>query len=165
MATNQKTLDDAFYETLKDVYFAERQILKGLKKSVKAAEREQLKQAFQTHYDQTTQQIERIQEIFGLIGKPARGKTCEAIQGIMAEMEEDLEDFGDTPAGDAVLIGCAQAIEHYEIARYGLLRTWALRLGLKDAAKLLNETLQEEKQTDELLTKIAEAASATAEPT
>lgn len=101
-------------------------------------------------------QVERLGQVFEIIGKPARGKTCEAMQGIVAEMEEDLEDFGGSPAGDAVLIGCAQAAEHYEISRYGTLKTWASQLGHEDAAKLLDETLQEEKQTDEKLTQIAE---------
>ncbi|MFE1599676.1 YciE/YciF ferroxidase family protein [Methylobacterium sp. ID0610] len=156
MATKPKTLQDAFYETLKDVYYAERQSVRALKKSAKAAEHEELRQAFETHAEESANQVERLQQVFEIIGKPARGKTCEAMQGLTAEMEEDLEDFGDSPAADAVLAACAQAVEHYEIARYGTLKTWATQLGYTDAAKLLDETLQEEKKTDALLTRLAE---------
>ena len=156
MAAKEKTLHDAFYETLKDVYYAERQSVKALKKSAKAAESDELRQAFEKHGEESAVQVERLQQVFEILGKPARAKTCEAMQGLTSEMEEDLEDFEGSPAADAVLIGCAQAVEHYEIARYGTLKTWATQLGLADAAKLLDETLQEEKRTDLLLTKIAE---------
>jgi len=156
MAAKEKTLHDAFYETLKDVYYAEKQSVKALKKSAKAAEHDELRQAFETHAEESAHQVERLQQVFEIIGKPARAKTCEAMQGITSEMEEDLEDFGDSPAADAVLAACAQAVEHYEIARYGTLKTWASQLGYEDAAKLLDETLQEEKKTDELLSQIAE---------
>ena len=153
----EKTLTDAFHETLKDVYFAEKKAVRALAKSAKAAKSPDLKQAFEDHREESTGQVERLEKVFEIIGKPARAKTCEAMQGIYAEMEEDLEDFGDTEAGDAVLIGCAQAIEHYEIARYGTLKAWAMQLGQQDAAKLLDETLQEEKAADERLSKIAES--------
>ena len=156
MATKQKTLHDAFYETLKDVYYAEKQSVKALKKSAKAAEHDELRQAFETHAEESATQVERLQQVFEIIGKPARAKTCEAMQGITSEMEEDMDDFGDSPAADAVLAACAQAVEHYEIARYGTLKTWAAQLGYNDAAKLLDETLQEEKKTDQLLSQIAE---------
>lgn len=156
MANKQKTLQDAFYETLKDVYYAEKQSVRALKKSAKAAQHDELRQAFETHAEESAGQVERLQQVFEIIGKPARAKTCEAMQGLTSEMEEDLEDFGDSPAADAVLAGCAQAVEHYEIARYGTLKTWANQLGYDDAAKLLDETLQEEKKTDQLLTEIAE---------
>jgi ferritin-like metal-binding protein YciE len=162
MATKEKTLDDAFYETLKDVYYAEKQSVKALKKSAKAAEHDDLKQAFIAHGEESAVQVERLQQVFELIGKPARAKTCEAMQGITSEMEEDLEDFGGTPAGDAVLAACAQAVEHYEISRYGTLKTWATQLGHADAAKLLDETLQEEKKADALLSKIAQKLNASA---
>lgn len=155
MAAKPKTLQDAFYETLKDVYYAEKQSVRALKKSAKAAEHEDLKRAFETHAEESANQVERLQQVFEIIGKPQRSKTCEAMQGLTSEMEEDLEDFGDSPAADAVLVGCAQALEHYEIARYGTLKTWASQLGHEDAAKLLDETLQEEKKTDELLSQIA----------
>jgi ferritin-like metal-binding protein YciE len=160
MATKQKTLQDAFYETLKDVYYAEKQSVRALKKAAKAAQHDELRQAFETHAEESAGQVERLQQVFEIVGKPARAKTCEAMQGLTSEMEEDLEDFGGGPAADAVLAGCAQAVEHYEIARYGTLKTWASQLGYEDAAKLLDETLQEEKKTDELLTQIAERINA-----
>lgn len=156
MASKEKTLDDAFYETLKDVFYAEKQSVRALGKAAKNAKSDELKQAFEQHREESSNQVERLTQIFELLGKAARGKTCEASQGLTAEMDEDLEDFGDGPAGDAVLIGSAQALEHYEIARYGTLKTWATQLGLQDAARLLDETLQEEKKTDELLSRIAE---------
>lgn len=155
----EKTLSDAFYEMLKDVYFAEKASVRALKKAAKAAQLPELKQAFETHAEESQAQVERLNQVFETIGKAARSKTCEAIQGLQAEMEEDLDDFGDTSAGDAVLIGAAQAIEHYEIARYGTLKTWAGQLGLQDAAQLLDQTLSEEKKTDELLTQIAESSA------
>jgi ferritin-like metal-binding protein YciE len=151
-----KTLHDAFYETLKDVYYAEKQSVRALKKSVKVAQHDELRSAFETHAEESAEQVERLQQVFEIIGKPARAKTCEAMQGITSEMEEDLEDFGESPAADAVLVGCAQAVEHYEIARYGTLKTWARQLGYEDAAKLLEQTLEEEKKTDALLSEIAE---------
>ncbi|CAP57464.1 YciE/YciF ferroxidase family protein [Gluconacetobacter diazotrophicus] len=159
MATQDKTLSDAFYETLKDIYFAEKQILKALRRSVHAAQAPDLKKAFETHATETATHVERLNDVFGIIGRAPRAKTCEATQGILAEMEEDLEEFGSTKAADAVLIGSAQAIEHYEIARYGTLRAWAADLGLDDAEKLLAETLEEEKRTDALLSEIAERES------
>lgn len=152
----EKDLHDAFYETLKDVYFAEKQSVKACKKSAKSAKAAELKTAFQEHAETSAHQVERLEQVFEIIGKAPRAKTCEAMTGIVSEMEEDLEEFGGTPAGDAVLIGCAQAVEHYEIARYGMLKTWATHLGLKDAVKLLDATLAEEKRTDEALTKLAE---------
>lgn len=155
MAAKIKKLEDAFYETLKDVFFAEKQSVKALKKSARAAESQELKEAFETHAEESARQVERLQQVFEILGKPTRSKTCEAMQGLTSEMEQDLEDFAGSPAADGVLIGCAQAIEHYEIARYGTLKTWAAQLGLEDAMNLLDETLQEEKKTDELLTEIA----------
>jgi ferritin-like metal-binding protein YciE len=155
----EKTLNDAFYETLKDVYYAEKQSVRALKKSAKAAQAPALKQAFTTHAEESAVQVERLVQVFESIEKAPRAKTCEAMQGLTAEMEEDLGDFGGTEAGDDVLIGCAQAIEHYEIARYGLLRTWAAKLGYSEAEALLAETLEEEKKTDALLTQIAEGTA------
>ena len=154
-----KTLSDAFYETLKDVYYAEKQSVRALTRSAKAATAPELKQAFETHRDESAGQVERLEQVFEIFGKPARTKTCEAMQGIVHEMQEDLEEFGGTDAADAVLIGCAQAVEHYEIARYGVLKTWATQLGFAEAAKLLDATLAEEKATDETLSQIAEAAA------
>ena len=154
MAAKEKTLDDAFHETLKDVLWAEKQALAALRKSAKAAKAPELKQAFESHRAETEGQIKRLEQVFEMIGKTARAKTCEAMKGIAAEMSEDLEDFGETPAGDAVLIGCGQAVEHYEMARYGTLKAWAKQLGLSDAIPLLDATLQEEKKADALLSKI-----------
>jgi ferritin-like metal-binding protein YciE len=159
MPAQQKTLADAFHETLKDVLFAERQSVRGLAKAAKAAQAPELKEAFETHREESSGQIERLTRVFEIVGKPARGKTCEALQGLTAEMEEQLEEFQGSPAADAVLIAAAQAIEHYEIARYGTLKAWALQLGLEEAAELLGETLDEEKRTDELLTRLAEEIS------
>jgi ferritin-like metal-binding protein YciE len=155
MATKEKTLADAFYETLKDVYYAEKQSVRALKKSAKAATLPALKEAFTKHGEESAHQIERLTEIFKLINKPARAKTCEAMQGLTAEMDEDLEDFRSTEAGDAVLIGCAQAMEHYEVARYGTLKAWARKLGYSEVEVRLGETLDEEKAADALLSKIA----------
>jgi ferritin-like metal-binding protein YciE len=154
----EMTLNDLFYDTLKDIYFAERQILKALPKMARAAQSEQLKQGFQKHKEQTEGQIERLQQVFEIIGKRAQGKTCEAIQGIIAEGEEIIEEFKGTVALDAGLISSAQAVEHYEIARYGTLASWAKQLGYKDAVPLLEATLKEESQTDATLSKLAETA-------
>ena len=156
MAVKEKTLSDAFYETLKDVYWAEKQGTRSLGKSARAAKDPALREAFEAHREESAHQIERLEQVFEIIGKSARAKTCEAMKGIAEEMTEDLEDFGDTAAADAVLIGCAQAVEHYEISRYGTLKTWAGHLGCDEAAKLLGETLEEEKAADETLSKIAE---------
>jgi ferritin-like metal-binding protein YciE len=152
----EKTLNDLFLDTLKDIYFAERQILKNLPKMAKAAQSDELKQAFLTHKDETEGQIERLQQVFEIVGKRAQGKTCEAIKGILEEGEEIMEDFDGSPALDAGLLAAGQAVEHYEMARYGTLKTWAMQLGMKDAAALLDQTLQEEKKTDALLSKLAQ---------
>ncbi len=155
MAT-EKTLSDAFYETLKDVYWAEKQAVKACKTSAKAAKSPELQKAFQEHGVESEGHVERLQQVFEMIGKAPRAKTCEAMHGIVTEMEEDLEAFGETAAADAVIIGCGQAVEHYEIARYGLLKTWATQLGMTEAVKLFDATLQEEKKADALLSQIAE---------
>ena len=152
-----KTLDTLFHDTLKDIYYAERKILKSLPKMARAAQSPDLKAAFEKHREQTEGQIERLQQVFEIIGKPARGKTCDAIEGILAEGDEIAEEYKDTAALDAGLLAAAQAVEHYEITRYGTLKRWAEVMGLKDAVKLLDETLQEESQTDEDLTAIADA--------
>jgi ferritin-like metal-binding protein YciE len=162
MAT-EKTLTDAFHETLRDVYYAEKQSVRALKKSAKAAKAPSLKKVFEQHLEESSVQVERLTQVFEIIGQPPRAKTCEAMQGLTAEMDEDLGDFGGTEAADDVLIGCAQAIEHYEIARYGLLMGWAKKLGLADVEKLLDATLAEEKNADALLTQIAESGSGSGE--
>ncbi|WP_434733362.1 ferritin-like domain-containing protein [Rhizobium sp. YTUHZ044] len=155
----EKTLEDLFYDTLKDIYFAERQILRALPKMARAAQSSELKAGFQKHLEETEGQVERLQQVFEKIGKRAQGKTCEAIQGIIAEGEEIMEEFKGTPALDAGLISAAQAVEHYEIARYGTLKTWAATLGQKDVVALLDQTLQEETATDKILTKLATTAA------
>lgn len=151
----EKKLDDLFYDTLKDIYFAERQILKALPKMARAASSDKLKAAFEKHKEETQGQIERLQEIFEIIGERAQGKTCEAIQGIIAEGEEIMEDFKGSPALDAGLISSAQAVEHYEMARYGTLKAWAQQLGHKQAVQLLDATLKEETKTDDDLSLLA----------
>ncbi|TRL38771.1 ferritin-like domain-containing protein [Rhizobium straminoryzae] len=153
-----KTLEDLFYETLKDIYYAERKISKALPKMARGATDPKLKQAFLKHKEETDGQIERLQQVFELIGKRARGKTCPAIDGIIEEGEEILDEFKGTPALDAGLLAAAQAVEHYEISRYGTLRSWAMQLGLKDAVALLEATLAEESKTDDTLTQLAESA-------
>lgn len=157
MPAKEKTLNDLFLHTLKDVLYAEKQILKALPKMAKAAESQELKQAFETHREETEGQIERLEKVFAMLDKPARGVQCEAINGIIEEGKEVMEDFAESVALDAGILAAAQAVEHYEITRYGTLKTWAEELGMHDAAKLLDETLQEEKKTDQLLTKLAEA--------
>lgn len=153
----EKTLDDLFHDTLKDIYYAERKILKALPKMARAAQAPELKAAFEKHKEQTETHVERLQQVFEMIGKRAQGKTCEAIEGIVAEGEEIMDEFKGTAALDAGLISAAQAVEHYEISRYGTLKTWAKTIGLKDAVSLLDATLKEEVATDEDLTKLAMA--------
>jgi ferritin-like metal-binding protein YciE len=157
MSMTEKKLNDLFLTTLKDVYYAEKAILRALPKMSKAAESGDLKEAFLKHRDETAGHVERLEQIFGSLGKKASGKTCEAIKGIIEEGEEIMDDFEDSDALDAGLIAAGQAVEHYEISRYGTLRTWADQLGMREAAKLLDQTLAEEKKTDQLLTQLAEA--------
>lgn len=152
----EKNLEELFHETLKDIYYAEKKILKALPKMTKGAESQELKMAFEKHREETETQVERLEQVFEMIGKPARGKTCDAIEGIVSEGEEIMQDFKGTQALDAGLIAAAQAVEHYEITRYGTLRRWANELGMRDAAALLDKTLQEESRTDEDLTKLAD---------
>ena len=153
-----KDLNDLFLDALKDIYYAEKQIYKSLPKMSKAATSDQLRQAFEKHHQETEGHIERLEQIFELIDKPARGKKCDAIEGILDEGKEIMEEYKGAPALDAGLLAAAQAVEHYEISRYGTLKSWAGKLSMADAVRLLNETLAEEKKTDETLTKIAETA-------
>jgi len=159
MATQPKTLDDLFLDTLKDIYYAEKQILKTLPKMAKAASSPELKKAFETHRDETETHVERLSEVFDVIGKAPRGKTCDAILGIIEEGKSIMEEFDGSPALDAGLVAAAQAVEHYEMARYGTLKAWAQELGLKDAVKLLDQTLSEEKKTDQLLSQLGTGAT------
>lgn len=153
-----KTLDVLFHETLKDIYYAERKILRALPKMARGTQSSELRAAFEKHEEETQVHVERLQQVFDVLGKPARGKTCPAIDGILEEGEEALQSFADSPALDASLIAAAQAVEHYEIARYGTLLRWAQVMGIKDAARLLEQTLQEETMTDESLTQIADGS-------
>ncbi len=155
---SEKDLSDLFVDTLKDIYYAEKQIYKSLPKMAKAAASDQLREAFEKHHDETEGQIERLEKIFELLGKPARGKKCDAIEGILDEGKEIMEEYADTPALDPGLVSAAQAVEHYEIARYGTLKAWADKLSMKDAVKLIDQTLAEERKTDETLTKLATSA-------
>ena len=157
MAKKPKKLEDLFHETLKDIYFAENKILKTLPKMAKAAQSTELRAAFTKHERETRGQIKRLDRVFRIISKPARGKTCAAINGISEEGSEIMKDFKGMPALDAGLLAAAQAVEHYEMSRYGTLRTWAEELGMPDAAKLLQATLDEEKATDSALTKLAKS--------
>jgi ferritin-like metal-binding protein YciE len=157
MATkNNKTLDDLFEDTLKDIFYAENKILKALPKMAKAAHSDELKAAFEKHLKETEGHVSRLEKIFKLIDVPPKGKKCEAIEGIIEEGAEIIKEFKGAPALDAGLISAAQAVEHYEMARYGTLKRWAEQLGNDDAMRLLNATLDEEKKTDEALTELAD---------
>ncbi|MCG6566511.1 YciE/YciF ferroxidase family protein [Tessaracoccus sp. Y36] len=151
-----KTLDNLFFDTLRDMYYAERHIAKTLPKLADSAVSDKLTEAFLTHQKETEQQIARLEKVFKMIDRQPTSKRCEAIDGLIAEGDGIMEDFKESPALDAGLISSAQAVEHYEIARYGTLRRWASMLGLNDGASLLSESLDEESRTDELLTKLAE---------
>ena len=153
----QKTLQDLFHDTLKDIYFAEKKILTALPKMAKAAQSDQLRAAFEKHEAETEEHVSRLQQVFSEIGETARGKSCPAILGIIEEGQEIMKEYKGTPALDAGLISAAQAVEHYEIGRYGTLRAWAEELGLAQAVKLLDATLAEEKNTDASLSKLAES--------
>ncbi|MDF2812682.1 MAG: hypothetical protein K0S56_3713 [Microvirga sp.] len=157
--TKEKTLEDLFHDTLKDIYYAEKKILKTLPKMARAAASPELKAAFEKHRGETEGHVERLQQVFELMGKRAQGKICDAIEGIVAEGEEIIESFKGTPGIDAGLISSAQAVEHYEITRYGTLKRWAQVLGLKDAVALLDATLKEETMTDKALTSLADASA------
>ena len=158
MAKEPKKLDELFHDTLKDIYFAEKKILSTLPKMAKAAQSDELKAAFEKHYTETEGQIDRLEKVFAVIEKKPQGKTCAAIVGITDEGAEIMEEYKGSPALDAGLLGAAQAVEHYEISRYGTLIAWAEELGLDDAVSLLEETLEEEQATDEALTEIAKTA-------
>jgi ferritin-like metal-binding protein YciE len=155
---SRKDLRELFHDTLKDIYFAEKKILATLPKMAKAAQSPDLKAAFEKHHGQTKEHVARLEEVFEVIGKKPQGKTCAAIVGITEEGAEIMEDYKGAPALDAGLLAVAQAVEHYEISRYGTMKTWATQLGLQEAVTLLNLTLGEEKDTDATLTELAESA-------
>ena len=157
MAKEPKMLDELFHDTLKDIYFAEKKILTALPKLVKAAQSPDLKKAFQKHETETEGQVARLEKVFQLIDKKPQGKTCDAIMGLLEEGQEVMKEYKGSRALDAGLLASAQAVEHYEISRYGTLKTWASELGMQEAVRLLDATLQEEKKTDATLTQIAEA--------
>ena len=159
MPAKEKTLNDLFLDTLKDIYHAEKQQLRSLAKMAKAVKSEELRQAFETHREETDTQIERIEQVFEMLQKRPQGRPCEAMQGLVEESKEILEDYKNSPALDAGILSSAQAAEHYEISRYGTLKTWAGQLGMNEAVGLLEQSLQEEKKTDELLTGIAERSA------
>jgi ferritin-like metal-binding protein YciE len=156
MAREPKKLDQLFHDTLKDIYFAEKKILSALLEMAKAARDGELQAAFEKHHGETETHVSRLEQVFSVIDAKPQGKTCDAIMGIIEEGQEIMKEYKGSPALDAGLVAAAQAVEHYEISRYGTLRTWAEELGLSDAAKLLEATLREEKATDEALTQIAE---------
>lgn len=162
MATTRKTkadakgLEDLFLDSLKDIYYAEKKILKTLPKMAKAADGEEVSAAFEKHRTETEGQVERLEKVFELMGKAARGKTCPAIDGILEEGSEIMEDYDGAPALDAGLVASAQAVEHYEIARYGTLIAWAEQLEMTEAVELLKATLAEEEATDEALSALGE---------
>jgi ferritin-like metal-binding protein YciE len=159
MATRSpKQLEDLFHETLKDIYYAEKKILTALPKMAKAARSEELRAAFEKHEAETEEQVSRLEQVFEAIEQSPKGKTCDAINGLIDEGKEFMREFKDFPALDASLIAAAQAVEHYEISRYGTLKTWAGQLGLNEAVDLLEETLEEEKNTDKLFTELAQSA-------
>jgi ferritin-like metal-binding protein YciE len=153
--TSENSLQELFHETLKDIYFAEKKILGALPKMAKAAHSKDLKAAFEKHEAETEEHVARLEKVFEELDEAARGKTCDAILGIIEEGQEVMKEFKGEPALDAGLLAAAQAVEHYEIARYGTLKTWAEELGLEQAVKLLDQTLAEEKKTDETLSKLA----------
>ena len=157
MAKEPKTLDELFHDTLKDIYYAEKKILSTLPKMAKAAHSGELTAAFEKHMAETEGQIERLEQVFELIDKKPQGKTCNAINGIIDEGKEIISEYKGSPALDAGLIAAAQAVEHYEICRYGTLCTWAKELGMTEALQLLKATMAEEEATDEALSELAES--------
>jgi ferritin-like metal-binding protein YciE len=157
MPKKTKSLDELFHETLKDIYFAEKKLLTALPRMSKAAQNEDLAAAFEKHRNETEDQVYRLEQVFDMIEKKPQGKNCPAIVGLAEEAQDIIKEFKGSPALDAGLLGAAQAVEHYEISRYGTLRAWAEELGLSEAAEILQTTLDEEKATDEALTELAEA--------
>jgi ferritin-like metal-binding protein YciE len=152
---SEKNLKELFHETLKDIYFAEKKILSTLPKMAKAAQAGELKAAFEKHERETEEHVSRLEKVFEELDQAPRGKTCDAILGIIEEGQEVMKEFKGMPALDAGLLAAAQAVEHYEIARYGTLKTWAGELGLNQSVRLLDATLSEEKKTDDALSQLA----------
>jgi ferritin-like metal-binding protein YciE len=157
MPAKQKTLNDLFLDGVKDIYHAEKQLLRALPKMARAVNSDELRVSIENHRDETQVQVERLERVFEMLEKRATGKPCAAMQGLVEEGQEHMEEYKDSPALDAAVISAGQSIEHYEISRYGTLRTWAQQLGMDEAARLLDETLEEEKKTDQLFTEMAES--------
>ena len=151
-----KNLRELFHDTVKDIYFAEKKIMTALPKMAKAAQSDELRAALQKHERETEEHVARLEKVFAEMDESPRGKTCDAILGIIEEGQELMKEFKGKPALDAGLLAAAQAVEHYEIARYGTLKTWATELGFDQAVKLLDATLAEEKKTDETLSELAQ---------
>ena len=150
-----KTMDDLFLHLLKDMYNAEKQLLRALPKMAKNSESSELKKAFEKHTKETEGQVERLEQVFEILGKKPQGKTCVAMEGLVEEGKEAMDEIEDAEVLDAALLSGAQAVEHYEISRYGTMVAMAKQLGLGDAAKLLDQNLTEEKNTDKILNQIA----------
>src|ERR1043166_5331890 len=144
----ENNLQELLIEEMRDIYNAEGQLLKALPKMAKAAQSERLKEAFERHLEETEQQVERMERAFEILGEPVKGKKCKAMEGLLAEGKEIMEEHSESPMLDAALICAAQKVEHYEIASYGTVCTWADLLGLTEVAELLKETLDEEKTAD-----------------
>jgi len=153
-----KTLEDLLLHELRDIYSAEKQLRKALPKMAKSASHEELKAGFEEHLAQTETHVERLEQAFEMLGKPARAETCKAMKGLVEEGADIIEEDAEESVHDAGLICAAQKVEHYEIASYGTVVAWAEKLGHSDLAELLSETLEEEKETDEKLTELAESA-------
>jgi ferritin-like metal-binding protein YciE len=152
-----KTMDDLYMHTLQDIYYAEKQITKNLPTMIEKAENVALKQAFQKHLGETEGHVKRLEEVFRLLGKDAKGVTCPAIDGILKEASEIISDCDDREVRDAAMLAAAQAVEHYEITRYGTLIAWSKQLGKTNVATILHSTLAEEKATDEKLSSLGES--------
>lgn len=151
------SMDDLFVHGLRDIYYAEQQIAKALPKMAEKANDPQLASALRTHLGETERQIEKVEQVFRLHGVEAKGVRCQAIEGIIGEGEHDMGEVADAEVRDAAILAAAQAVEHYEMARYGTLAAWAERLGRTDCATILHSILDEEKATDAKLTQLAEA--------
>jgi ferritin-like metal-binding protein YciE len=151
------SLDKLFLEELKDVYNAEKQILRALPRMAKAADSPELQQAFTTHQKETEGHVQRLEQIFKKLGQAPRGKKCKGMEGLLEEGKEVLEEDGEPAVIDAALIASAQRVEHYEMAAYGCLRTYAQLLGMDEAGRLLQQTLEEEEATDKKLTQLGES--------
>jgi ferritin-like metal-binding protein YciE len=157
MAKSPKQLEELFHNTLKDIYFAEKKIVATLPKMSKAATSPELKAAFEKHKVETEGHVQRLEEVFAMIDAKPQAKTCDAIMGIVKEGEGLIEEYKGSPALDPALLAVAQAVEHYEMSRYGTLKCWAEELGIDEAVSLLDSTLQEEEETDIALTALAKS--------